>query len=74
MDVPKNHFEGKKSGYYFIKHINFKGGKSTNYESTPIKVILSDQEPEPTGGPTPAKGNILKISLYYSLLLILIIF
>ena len=64
--VPKKHFEGKKTDYYFIKHTNYKNGKSTNYESTPVKIILLD--------PKPSKGIIYTISLYYSLLLILIMF
>ena len=66
--VPINHFEGKQSGYYFIKHTNFKNTKSTNYESTPVKVIVSGVEPK------PGKGSIHKISLVYSLLLILSLF
>jgi hypothetical protein len=66
--VPSNHFEGKQSGYYFIKHTNFKNTKSTNYESTPVKVIVSGVEPK------PGKGSIHKISLVYSLLLILSLF
>ena len=66
--VPRNHFEGKQSGYYFIKHTNFKNTKSTNYESTPVKVIVSGVEPK------PGKGSIHKISLVYSLLLILSLF
>ena len=66
--VSSNHFEGKQSGYYFIKHTNFKNTKSTNYESTPVKVIVSGVEPK------PGKGSIHKISLVYSLLLILSLF
>ena len=59
-NVTKNHFDGKKSGYYFTKHTNHLGGKSTYYESAPVKVIL--------------KESFHSISLYYSLLLILVIF
>ena len=66
--VPNNHFEGKQSGNYFIKHTNFKNTKSTNYESNPIKVIVSEIKPK------PAKGRFQKFSLVYSLLLILILF
>ena len=64
--VPKSHFEGKE-GYYFTKHTNHLGNKSTNYEAPPVKVILYDP-------PTPSNdshGN-LKLYIYYSLLLILI--
>ena len=56
--VLKNHFE--KTGYYFTRHSNHLDGKSTYYESPPVKVIL--------------KGNIYSIPFYYSLLLILIMF
>ena len=58
--VPKNHFEGKKGGYYFTNYTNHLGGKSTYYAIRPIKVVL--------------KGTIYSISIYYSLLLILIMF
>ena len=54
----KSHFE--TSGYYFSKHTNHLGGKSTFYEVSPIKVIL--------------KGIYYSSSLNYSLLLILIMF
>ena len=42
--VPKSHFEGRKSGYYFTKHTNHLGSKSTNYEVAPVNVILDDQD------------------------------
>ena len=56
--VPRSHFE--KSGYYFTKHTNHLDGKSIFYEIPPVKVIL--------------KGGFYSISLYYSLLLILIMY
>ena len=71
--VPKSHFEGKQSGYYFIKHENHLGGKSTCYEGIPIKVILNDSPP-PTGEPSDEptdKSNMNSFILAYSLLLIL---
>jgi len=40
--VPKSHFNGKKSGYYFTKHSNHLNGKSTSYEAPPIKIILPE--------------------------------
>ena len=40
--VPKSHFNGKGSGYYFTKHSNHLGGKSFSYEAPPIKVILPE--------------------------------
>ena len=39
--VPKSHFKGKKSGYYFTKHQNHLNKKSSSYEALPIKVILN---------------------------------
>jgi len=58
--VPKKHFKGKETGLYFIKHKNHINKKSTSYEVPPIKVIL------------PSKENIISSSLFYSLLLFLI--
>ena len=55
-NVTKNQFN--KTGYYFTKRTNHLGSKSTNYEISPVKVIL--------------KGSFYSISLYYILLLILI--
>ena len=72
--VPKSHFEGKQSGYYFIKHENHLGGKSTCYEGIPIKVILNDSPP-PTGEPSDEptdKSNMNSFILAYSLILILL--
>ena len=67
--VTKSHFDGKKSGYYFTKHTNHKNGKSSFYESSPIKVILNDSP-----APVPSQGNFYSNFLYYSLLLILIMY
>ena len=58
--VPKTHFKGKKSGVFFFKHNNYKGNKIASYEIPPVKVILPD------------KGNMICSSLFYSLLLFLI--
>ena len=70
--VSRSHFEGKKNGYYFTKHSNHLGGKSTNYEAPPIKVILDDT-PWPTDEPTDvSKGNTNSFIIIYYLVLILI--
>ena len=53
--VPKSHFQGMKSGFYFTKHTNHLNGKSISYEGKPVKVIL-DQSPSPTDS---SKGNII---------------
>lgn len=60
--VTKEHFKGKKSGYYFIKHDSHSGMKVDSYEVPPMKVILYS-----------SKGNIISLSLFYFLLLLLII-
>ena len=39
--VPKSHFEGEKSGLYYLHYTNSLGEKSIFYEVTPFKVILS---------------------------------
>jgi len=62
--VPKSHFEGKKSGYYFLKHNNHLGKKSTSYEGIPIKVILDSSN--------SSKGNMNSFILAYLLILILL--
>ena len=40
--VPKSHFNGKKTGLYYIHYENYKGGMSTSYGVHPIKVILNN--------------------------------
>ena len=63
--VPKSHFEGKQGGYYFTKYTNPKGGKSISYEISPLKVIMP--------GDNTGSGNSISLSLFYTLLLILIL-
>ena len=46
--VPKSHFKGKTSGYYFTKHTNHLDTKSTNYEGSPVRVILDDSPAYPS--------------------------
>ena len=66
--VPKSHFKGKKTGYYYTKHDNHLNSKSIYYEIPPVKVIF-DESPSPTDS---SKGNIISFSLYFWLLLIII--
>ena len=40
--IPKNYFDGQKTGYYYTYQNNHLGGKSPCYEAEPFKVILSD--------------------------------
>ena len=70
--VPKSHFVGLTSGYYFIKHQNHLGGKSTNYEAPPFKVILNDSPSD--GSADYFKGDLLSFILYHWLFLIFILF
>ena len=65
--VPKSHFEGKKTGFYFTKHRDESGGKSISYEIPPIKVILSKSDSDLIGH---------KISFYfiYSFILLVLLF
>ena len=48
--VPKSHFEGKESGYYFTKHTNHLDSKSINYEVDPVYVFLDDPEESEESG------------------------
>ena len=63
--VPKSHFTGKSTGYYFTKHQNHLNRKSFLYEAPPVKVILPDSD-------SNSKGNNISISYFISLLLFLI--
>ena len=65
--VPKSHFTGKSTGYYFTKHQNHLNRKSFLYEAPPIKVILPDSDSD-----SNLKGNDISISYFISLLLFLI--
>ena len=60
--ITKEHFKGKKDGYYFLKHTNHLAKKSTNYEVPPLKVIVEEK----------SVGNFIVSSLFYSLGLLLI--
>ena len=62
--IPKSHFDGKKTGYYYTKHTNHLNSKSTYYIIDPIKVILNSS----------SSGFFYSVSLYYLLLFILIMF
>lgn len=62
-EVPKEHFEGKENDYYFTKHDINSQNKSISYEVPPVKVILTKSS---------SKGNYISFSLFYSLVLLLI--
>ena len=44
--IPKSHFKGKKSGYFYIYHDNCENGKDIFYETSPLKVILPEEDNE----------------------------
>ena len=44
--ISKSHFKGKKSGFYYIIHVNEFNEKVTFYEIPPIKVVLNESEEE----------------------------
>ena len=61
--VTKEHFRGKQNGLYFLKNKNNLGKKSISYEIPPIRVILTSSS---------SKGAIISFSLFYSLIVLLI--
>ena len=42
-EVPKSHFQNKKSGYYYIYHRNHMNNYIKLYEFSPIQVIIPDE-------------------------------
>ena len=64
-NIPKNYFEGKKNGYYYVYHKNHLGTKSINYEAPPIKVILTSEEKN--------TSPYLKVNIFRNLLILLLI-
>ena len=67
--VPKSHFNGAKSGLYYIYHATIltEGNKVKNYELPPLKVILSDSDESKS-----SYKNIFSYFLGIYLILILI--
>ena len=55
--VPKSHFDGKKSGFYFTMHENHLNKKSYSFEIPPIKVILPGSESNDTNNETDTNNN-----------------
>ena len=66
--VSKSHFNGKKNGYYFLKNDIYLNKKSILYEVNPVKVILSEEQNNPT-----SYSKLIGLSLLYFWLIILII-
>ena len=73
--VPKSHFEGKETGYYFLKHKNHLNGNTTCYEGFPVKVILDGSDNSDSSDSSDKSESIfIQVSgiLVYSLLLFII--
>lgn len=75
--VPIYHFEGKKSGYYFVMHTNHFYGKTFSYEIPPIKIILPDpndkKEPDNNKNNTNINTNETNDTNYTYIIIISII-
>ena len=67
-EVTKEHFKGKKNGLYFLKHKNHLEKKSISYEIAPMNIILDSGDDK---SDVPSNGNIISLSLFYSLMLVL---
>ena len=55
--VPKSHFKGKESGYYFLMHTNHLNNLSYLYEVSPIKVILPESETDQDSEQVPNSNS-----------------
>ena len=58
--VPKSHFNGKQTGYYYIHYLNQKNGTNIFYEISPILVTLQ-KEKESDKPEEPNKKNLVGI-------------
>lgn len=78
--VPKSHFKGKESGYYFLMHPNHLNNLSYLYEVSPIKVILPESETDQDSEQVPNSNSsnntlIIILSIIVGIIIIgLIIF
>ena len=71
--VPKSHFEGKESGYYYTMHQNHLNTKSISYEITPIKVILNKKEEILNSNKTNSNKLIIVLSIIGGIVIIALI-
>ena len=68
--VPKSHFNGQKSGEYFIKYQNHLNTKSIAYEVPPIKVILTGSGAKDPDDDSDSAALIIIIVLFSCVILI----
>lgn len=61
--VPKSHFNGKESGFFYISHKNNLNNQSISYEAAPVKVILTGSNNEEKNNNNKNKSNTLAIVL-----------
>lgn len=75
--VPKSHFEGQKSGYYFTKHVNELNEEHIFYTIPPFKVLLNEESKTPDdkkGGLNTKTILIIVFSVIGGILLLIGIF
>ena len=75
--LPKSHFEGQKSGYYFPKFVNDLNEEYIFYTNPPFKVILNDESKTPddkNGGLSTKTILIIVFSVIGGIILIIGIF
>ena len=75
--LPKSHFEGQKSGYYFPKYVNDLNEEHIFYTVPPFKVILNDESKTPddkNGGLSTTTILIIVFSVIGGIILIIGIF
>ena len=62
-NIPRSYFKEKETRYYYVYHDNYLGGKSANYECTPISVTMEEIEEEDT---------YIKVNIFRNILLLLL--
>jgi hypothetical protein len=75
--LPKSHFEGQKSGYYFPKYVNDLNEEHIFYIVPPFKVIINDESKTPddkNGGLSTKTILIIVFSVIGGIILIIGIF
>ena len=75
--LPKSHFEGQKSGYYFPRYVNDLNEEYIFYSVPPFKVILNDESKTPddkNGGLSTKTILIIVFSVIGGIILIIGLF
>ena len=63
-NIPSSYFKNKETKCFYVYHNNYLGGKSANYECTPLNVIFEEED-------TYIKVNIFRNILFLLLALII---